>query len=509
MAHVIGIDIGTTAIKAAVFDAKGLLKGSHTQEYDLLTPSAGIVELDAATYVGAFKTAIAGAISAAGVARAEIVSLGISAQGETLFLLDDKGQPLRNAVVWMDTRANAEAEWIEAQLGREVIHRTTGQVGMSALWPASKILWLKRHEPEVFARTARFVLIEDYFIHLLTGQIVSEDSLLCSTMLWDINTRRYWPEMLDLLGVTEAQLPEIRQPGSAVSKVNSVAAEAFGLGPDTLICLGALDQACGAIGVGNVKPGIFSESTGAALTSVAMSTKPVFDPSGQMPCFASGLPGMFMIHAFSTGGMAIRWFRDTFCGPEMAAEAAGGPNAYAAIDEAVLRTRPGADGLRVLPHLQGSGPPDSDSHAKAVFLNVTLSHGRDHFARGIMEGVTMVLLRMIEATRSLGVEVGEIRSLSGGAKSPVWCQIKADASGVPVRTMKTTDYAACLGAAILAGVAAGVWPSVVETATALAASETEYRPDPALKPIYDGMLGEYRRLTAEMTPIFRRQAQGA
>lgn len=504
MTYVIGIDIGTTAIKAAVFDADGLLKGSHTQEYDLLTPSAGIVELDAGTYVAAFKAAIAGAIAASDVDRQAIVSLGISAQGETLFLLDAKGQPLRNAIVWMDTRANAEAERIEAQLGRELIHRTTGQVGMSALWPASKILWLKENEPATFAATAKFALIEDYFVQLLTGELVSEDSLQCSTMLWDINTRRYWPAMLDLLGITEAQLPEIRHPGSAVAKISAAAAEVFGLGPDTLICLGALDQACGAIGVGNVRPGIFSESTGAALTSVAMATSPVIDPSGQMPCFASALPGMYMIHAFSTGGMAIRWFRDTFCEPEMAEEAAGGPNAYAAIDAAVLRTAPGADGLRVLPHLQGSGPPDSDSHAKAVFLNVTLAHGKDHFARGIMEGVTMVLLRMIEATRALGVEVAEVRSLSGGAKSAAWCQIKANAAGLPLRTMKTTDYAACLGAAILAGVAAGLWSSVADTATRLAAPQDSYTPDPASKALYEEMLVEYRRLTSELAPVFRR-----
>lgn len=506
MTYVLGIDIGTTAIKAAVFDKDGHLKGSHTEEYDLLTPATGVVELDAPTYVNAFKSAIKDAIASAAVDKARITSLGISAQGETLFFLDEMGNPLRNAIVWMDTRANAEAEWIEARLGRDLIHKSTGQVGMSALWPASKILWIKKNEPEVFARTAKFTLIEDFFIYLLTGRIASEDSLLCSTMLWDINTRGYWPAMLDLLGITEAQLPDIEHPGTPIAKVSPAAAEAFGLHPDTLICLGALDQACGAIGVGNVKPGIFSESTGAALTSVAMATRPVIDPSGQMPCFASGIPGMYMIHAFSTGGMAIRWFRDAFWAAEMAAEQQGGQNTYTAIDQAVLRTPPGAEGLRVLPHLQGSGPPDSDSYAKGVFLNVTLTHNRDHFARGIMEGVTMVLMRMIEATKNLGVDVTEVRSLSGGAKSPVWCQIKANASGLPVRTMKTTDYAACLGAAILAGVGAGVWTSVQETAAALAEYELEYLPSQSEKALYDGMLAEYRKLTAELTPLFRRSA---
>ena len=504
MKYILGIDIGTTAIKAAVFDETGRDCGSHTCEYSLLTPTATRVELEAQTYVNAFKVALSNAVSNAKVARQDIISLGISAQGETLFFLDEKLEPLRPAIVWMDNRATEEAAWLEAQLGRERVHRTTGQVGMSATWPASKILWVKRNEPQIFAKTAKFLLIEDYFVYLLTGQFASEDSLLCSTMYWDINTREYWPAMLDLLGVDQGQLPVIHKPGSAIATVSADAASEFGLGSNTLVCLGALDQACGAIGVGNVRPGIFSESTGAALASVAMATQPVIDPAGQMPCFASAIPGMYMLHAYSTGGMAIRWFRDTFCGAEMDVERTCGLNAYALIDCEVESVEPGSHGLRVLPHLQGSGPPDTDCHAKGVFINVTLAHSKAHFARGIMEGVAMVLLRMLEATRSLGVEVEEIRSLSGGAKSRAWCQIKANASGLPVRTMKTTDVAACLGAAVLAGVAAGVWPSVVETASKFADYDLEYQPDPAHKELYDNMLADYKLLMSELAPSFKR-----
>lgn len=504
MKYVLGIDIGTTAIKAAVFDETGHEQGSHTCEYSLLTPTPVRVELEAQTYVNAFKVALSNAISKAKIAKSEIVSLGISAQGETLFFLDEQAEPLRPAIVWMDNRATEEAAWIEAQFGRDVVHQTTGQVGMSATWPASKILWVKKHEPEVFAKTTKFLLIEDYFIYLLTGQFASEDSLLCSTMYWDINTRRYWPAMLDLLGIKESQLPEIQRPGSPISNVTQEAASEFGLSTETLVCLGALDQACGAIGVGNVRPGIFSESTGAALASVAMTTQPVIDPSGEMPCFASGIPGMYMVHAYSTGGMAIRWFRDTFCASEMDVERTCGLNAYALIDCEVESIHPGSDGLRVLPHLQGSGPPDTECLAKGVFLNVTLAHSKAHFARGIMEGVSMVLLRMLEATRSLGVEVEEIRSLSGGAKSRAWCQIKANASGLPVRTMKTTDIAACLGAAILAGVSAGVWKSVEETASLFAQYDLEYTPEPRHKALYDAMLSEYKLLMQELAPSFKR-----
>ncbi len=506
MKFVLGVDIGTTAIKAAVFDEKGVMRGSHTCEYSLSTPAAGMVELEAGLYVEAFKNAVSSAIADSKAPAREIASLGISAQGETLFFLDEHGKPLRPAIVWMDNRATEEAEWLEKQLGREEVHKTTGQVGMAATWPASKVLWVKKHEPEVLAKTAKILLIEDYFIYLLTGRFVSEDSLLCSTMYWDINTREYWPEMLSLLGISQSLLPAILPPGSPVGTVDKKTAERFSLPPNLLVCLGALDQACGAIGVGNVRPGIFSESTGAALASVAMTTHPVIDPAGEMPCFAGGLPGMYMIHAYSTGGMAIRWYRDVFCSPEMEVERLGGGNAYSFIDSQVAGIAPGSEGLRVIPHLQGSGPPDTDCLAKGVFLNVTLAHSKAHFARAIMEGVTMVLNRMIEATRALGVEIGEIRSLSGGAKSRVWCQIKADATGVPVRTMKTTENAACLGAAILAGVSAGIWKSAVEAADAFAEYDQEYKPDPGLKPLYDDMLKEYKLLMKELAPTFKRTA---
>ena len=442
MKYVLGVDIGTTAIKAAVFDEKGKERGSRACEYPLLTPSPVMVELDAQTYVNAFKTAVSSAINESGVAKTDIVSLGISAQGETLFFLDQNAKVLRPAIVWMDNRATEEAEWIEERLGRELVHKTTGQVGMAAIWPASKILWVKKHEPEIFGRTAKFLLIEDYFIYLLTGKFASEDSLLCSTMYWDINTRKYWPAMLDLLGITESQLPEIQHPGTPICKVTPDAAAEFSLSTETLVCLGALDQACGAIGVGNVRPGIFSAGIGGALASVTMTTHPVIDPAGEMPCFASGVPGTYLVHAYSTGGMAIRWFRDAFCASEMDVERLCGMSAYALIDREVESVVPGSDGLRVIPHLQGSGPPDTNSLAKGVFLNVTLAHSRAHFARGIMEGVTMVLLRMLEATRALGIDAEEIRLLSGGAKSRAWCQITANASGLPIRTMKTTEIAA-------------------------------------------------------------------
>lgn len=502
MRHILGIDIGTTAIKAAVFDENGVLLGDKTQEYILDTPSNVMVELDADKYKEAFAGAVRGAVQKSGVETGSIVSLGISAQGETFFNLDESGKPLRPGIVWMDNRAQVEADEIERAFGNERIHQTTGQVSMCATWPAAKILWIKKNQPEIFKKTKKYVLIEDYFVYLLTGKYVSEDSLLCSTILWNINTRQYWNEMLEFLDISTQQLPEILKPGSLAGEITDSGAQWLGLQKGTQIVLGALDQACGAIGVGNVKPGIFSESTGAALGTVAMTEDIIIDPSGEMPCFASAIPGKYMIHSFSTGGMVIRWFRDSFCQTEIENENRGGKNAYTTIDEMVDRIEPGCQGLRMLPHLQGAGAPDSDSTAKGVFFGVTLSHKKAHFARAIMEGVTMVLLRMAERAKALGADIGEVRSMGGGAKSSVWCQIKADAMGVPVKIMKNTESAACLGAAILAGKAVGIWNNVEEAAEKFAEYEKEYTPQKQNKDIYSRLLKDYKNLFANMKELF-------
>ncbi|MCR8928891.1 FGGY family carbohydrate kinase [Priestia megaterium] len=503
MKYILGVDIGTTAIKAAVFDSNGQECGSRTEEYTLITPSAGMVELAAESYVETFSAAIKSAIESSGVNIDDIVSLGMSAQGETLLCLNQNGSPLRRAIVWMDNRAVDEAAFIERKLGRDIVHKTTGQVGMDAIWPASKMLWLQRNEPDIYNKTAKFVMVKDYLIYLLTGRLICEDSLLCSTMWWDINTREYWPEMLDLLEIKEEQLPEIVRQGEMVGTISQDAAERFGLSKELMISAGALDQACGALGVGNVNPGVFSESTGSALTSVTIVDKPILDPAMEMPCFASAIPGKYMLHAFSTGGMAIRWYRDVFCAIEKEVAELSGINAYTLIDREVEQVPPGSEGLIVLPHLQGSGPPDTNNLAKGVFYGVTLAHKKQHFSRGIMEGVTMVLRRMIEATEALGIDIKEIISLGGGSKSSVWCQIKSDATGLTIKIMKDTESAACLGAAILAGVGAGVWESPEEAATSITREDKIYQPNEKNKEVYDQVFDNYKKLQEGTREFFK------
>lgn len=494
MSYILGVDLGTTAIKAAVFDENGKEHGSKTVEYMLLTPSPGMAELEVQTYIETFKEAIQNAMERAEVTADDIVSLGMSTQGETTICLDDNNQPIRPAIVWMDIRAVEEAEYIEEKVGKKTIQKHTGQPGMDAIWPASKILWLRKNEQDTFAQTAQYIQLNGYFSYLLTGKMVCEDSILCTTMYWDINTREYWPEMMDLLGIKETQLPEIVRQGECVGNITPEGAELFGLSTKTKVNIGALDQACGALGVGNVRPGTFSDSTGSNLSTVAIVDKLILDPAIQMPCFASAIPGKYMLHAFSSGGMVLKWFRDVFCDLEKIIEEEGGEPAFIQIDKQVQNIDPGCDGLIMIPHLQGAGPPDTDNNQKGVYFGITLAHKKAHFARAIMESIAMVLKRMIEAMEPLGVEVEKIIALGGGSKSNVWCQLKADAIGVPLNIMSTTESSACLGAAILAGVASEIWNTPEEAADKIVKVENSYTPNVGVKEVYDKLFEKTMKL---------------
>ena len=500
--YILAIDIGTTAFKAAVFDHEGNECAAATEEYLILTPQPGWAEMDPDQYIDIFKRIVRRAVSKSGVNKEDIVTLGISCQLETSLFLDKDHQPLRKAIVWCDTRAAKEAGDIVDEFGSRTVHRHTGQVGKDAIWPGAKLLWLKKHEPEVFANLDKVIQLNGYFAYLLTGKMVEDDSLLGSTVYWDINTRDYWDKMLDFIGITRDQLPEIVVPGTLVGKITKEAAADFGLSENLTVNIGGSDLACGVVGTGAIDLGCFSDSTGSALCTMAITDHVVLDPTMQMPCYCSVLPGYYMVHAYSTGGMFMKWFRDTFGEMEMLREIKEGVNAFDLMDQLAESVPAGSDGLIALPHLQGSGPPDLNANAKCCFFGMTLAHGKAHFARSIMESIVMVLCRILETTEALDIKSDKIISFGGGALSPVWCQIKADATGKKVITTANNKSAGCLGACILAGVACGMWDSVESACAAIIKEDKVYEPNPELKPVYDKLLAQYKTLMTCIWPAF-------
>jgi xylulokinase len=506
MPHILAFDLGTTALKCALHDLKGTVIAKASEEYQLITPRADWVEMDVETYWQAFKTVVSRVLKESGIDPAEIKALGVSAQGETLIVVDRDGKPLRRAIVWLDNRAQQEADELGEIFGHRHAFEITGQVKLVPTWPASKIRWLRTCEPELFENVGKFLLIEDYFLHRLTGEYVCEGSLVTSTCYWNFRTRGWWKEMLQELNVSEEQLPQYRESGEAVGTLRSEIAAELGLSANTVVCTGALDQACGAIGVGNIKPGIFSENTGAALAICATVNQPVIDPRNEMPCHYHGLPGLYMLHTFTSGGIVMRWFRDEFGGPEMRVSRTSGLDAYDLMGMEAARVQPGCEGLVMLPHLQGAMAPEANPKASGVFYGFTLRHGRGHFTRAIMEGVSFIVRRNIEVIEGLGVPVNEIRALGGGARSRVWKQMEADIVGRPVLTT-TNEEAATLGAAILAGKAVGLYSSVEEAAEQMIQIQERFEPNPANRAVYDDTYGTYLKLYDALCPLFE-QRQG-
>lgn len=496
---ILSIDLGTTALKAALFDFEGKLVANSTVEYSLLTPKTNWVEADPEVYFDSMKTALAEMKQTADLMA--IKAIGFSAQGETLFFVDENCKPLRNAIVWMDNRAVDEAEELRKKFGDKKCYEVTGQVSFEPCWPASKVLWVKNNEPEVFEKTKKILLIEDYVITRMTGKYVAEGSLLTSTEYWDITTKKYWPEMLEALGITEDYLPEIRESGEAVGKILPEVARELGINEEAIVCTGCLDQVAGAIGVGNIKPGIFSENIGAALAVCVLTEKLTYDPSQNMPVHYFAIPDSYMLHTFTTGGMTLRWFRDAFCKNEMIMSELTNESSYDYLSKQAALVEPGCEGLLMLPHLSGSMAPDMNANAKGVFYGITLKHKKPHFIRAIMEALAYIIRRNIDVIEEMGIKVNEIRSLGGGSKSDVWNSIIADVNQKRVVVMSSKE-AACLGAAILAGKAIGVFGSIEEACDRMLDIKKVYEPNPANAEIYDKMYSNYKKLFKDLEEMF-------
>lgn len=501
MTYLFSFDSGTTATKTAIYNLEGVPLGTSTIEYELINPTPAKVEIETEKLWKALKRGTKDVLEESGVDPGEIPALAMSVQGETLIPIDKKGNPLRNGIVWLDNRAEEEAEILQEQFG-EKVYKTTGQCKITPTWPISKIFWIKRNEPEIFEKVHKYLLVEDYMIYRLTGKLVSEGSLLCSTVYWDINSKTWWDEILDYVGISKDQLPEIREPGEEIASIKPEIASELGLSPETTVCTGALDQACGAVGVGNIKPGLFSENTGGALAICAPTEKPVFDPKQRMPCHYFAMPDTYMSHTFTTGGMVLKWFRDKFCKMEKQVEDEAGTSAYELIDQEAQSVPPGSEGLVMLPHLQGAQAPENNPKAKGVYFGFTLRHSKPHFARAVMEAIACILRRNIEVLEDMGIKPSEVRLLGGGSKSKIWNQIKADIIKRPTITMEAGEDAACLGAAILAGNATGIFDTVEEGCEMMTSMKEKFKPEKENFSVYDKLYRKYLSLYESLLELF-------
>jgi xylulokinase len=502
MTLLLGLDVGTTAVKAGLFEASGRRLATGVQEYRIHHPSPDRAELDPETYWSASVTAIRQALEGAGADRQQVAAVAVSSQGETVIPVDSDGAPLGPALVWLDNRAGAEARELAERFGDEEVYDRTGVPSVNPTWTASKLLWWRRNEPELFARARRFLLVEDFILHRLSGRFVTDGGIRCTSLLYDIRDHCWWDAMLDAVGIESTRLPDLVRPGSVVGNLSAAAAAALGLPPSVLVVAGGMDQGVCAVGVGNIDGGAVSESTGGALTLQASVDRHGRDSTRLTPVYIHSAPDRYLYcPVCPTGGMALTWFRDQFGGEEVARAAREGRSAYDLLTELAAQAPAGAEGLTMLPHLMGAFSPEYDPEACGVFYGFTLHHGKPHFVRAVLESVAFMLRRNLELLAGAGAEASEIRSHGGGARSALWNQIKADVCGLPVVTLQGED-AAVRGDAMLAGVATGAYPSLAEACAAMVVTGRRYEPDPSTRAVYDEAYARYGRLFDALRPIF-------
>lgn len=493
----IGLDIGTTGCKAIVFGRAGAILGQASREYGILSPQPGWAEQDAEevwTLAWATLADAVGRAQAHGPVSDPPQALAISCQGEAVIPVDGDGRALRPAILGMDTRTVAENDYLRREFGAEALFERTG-MPVHTINTLPKLLWIQRNEPELWQSAHQFLLYEDFFLRRLGGHAVISRCLASRTQMMDIQTGEWAHDLLAECGIEVERLAGLG-PEQEVDAGHLLPALAQELGLDRELALvsGGHDQACAALGSGVIRPGLAMVSTGTAeVVEVAMGS-PALDPAlrtGNISVYRHVVPDLFLAMTLNhSGGLLLRWFRNTFAEGEMHEAATTGKDAY----DLILASAPdGPTPLMVLPHFSGSGTPWLDTESKGAILGLTFSTDRSVLAKAILEGLTFELRVNLDLLREAGIPVETLHAVGGGARSPLWLQIKADICQVPLQKPAVTE-AACLGAALAAGVGVGVYSGYDEAVSSAVSWQSRIEPSPAGVDAYEERYDLYRQL---------------
>ncbi len=491
--YLAGIDLGTTGAKAMIFDDDGCPMSGAYREYPCTYPKPGWVEQDPDLLVDATMDAIGQAVKDSGVRPQDIVSVSLSAQRCCGIFLDEREAVQRPMISWQDNRTPVQVQEIAALIEETAYYEKTGFPN-STTWLLSKILWVRKNEPEVWQKTRRIVQMHDYFLRALGVDAYYVDHNDAGFFgIFDSTSGTWDEELLDLFEIPKEILPIPEKSGTLVGKVSAAAAGKCGLAPGTLISVGAGDQSAGAVGAGIVRKGQVSVSLGTAGAVTAYLDKPFRDPAGKTMVTSHPIHGSWLLEGYQAAAASVyRWYRDEFGGAELLEADRSGVDFYDLMNTRVAKIPPGANGLLVMPYFAGAATPRYNPAARGLVLGLTFAHDRFAVARAFMEGISMDMRDMLNSMLNSGVDVSEARILGGPTKSAVWNQIQADVYGIPVSSLKVAD-ATVLGAAVLGGVGAGVFASIKEGAEKLVRLDRRYEPDARHTQIYDRLYGIYRR----------------
>lgn len=493
MAHVLGIDVSTTATKAVLIDESGAVVGVGASAYGFSVPRPLWSEQDPELWWDGAVAAIRSVIATTGVPADEVVAIGLTGQMHGAVLLDVAGDVLRPAILWNDQRTATECDAIRDALGPERLIAITGNDALTG-FTAPKLVWVRDHEPDVWRRIAHVLLPKDYLRLRLTGDYALDKADGAGTLLFDLAARDWSTEVLDALRIERAWMPPTWEGPEITGVVTAIAAAATGLRAGTPVVAGGGDQSANAVGVGAVTVGTMALSLGTSGVVFATTDRPLFEPHGRVHAFCHAVPGRWhLMSVMLSAGGSLRWFRDAIVpGVE-----------FGDLVDAAAEVPAGSGGLLFLPYLSGERSPHPDPLARGAFVGLTLTHDLRHLTRAVLEGVAFGLRDGLDLMIEAGTPVpDQIRASGGGTESPLWRQILADVLGAEIATVSTSEGAA-YGAGVLAAVGAGWYPSVEAASAALVTATPVASPGPDTEAYRDAH-AIYRELYPALAPTFHR-----
>jgi xylulokinase len=490
---VLGLDVSTTATKAVLVDEAGAVSGIGISEYGIDAPYPLWSEQDPALWWDAAVAAIRNVLATTGLTGADIAAIGLTGQMHGLVLLDRADAVLRPAILWNDQRTAAECDVIRAAVGPERLIEITGNDAVTGL-TAPKLVWVRDHEPAVWAAAVHVLLPKDYLRLRLTGDHAMDKADGSGTLLFDLAARDWSPEMLDALRIPPAWLPPTHEGPAVTGSVSASAAAATGLRAGTPVVAGGGDQSANAVGVGAVTPGVVALSLGTSGVVFAATDAPLFDLRGRVHAFCHAVPARWhLMSVMLSAAGSLRWFRDTVA-PGMD---------FADVVASAAEVPAGSEGLWFLPYLSGERSPYPDPKARGAFVGLTLAHDQRHLARAVLEGVAYGLRDGLDLMIAAGMSPpAQIRASGGGIASPLWRQILADVLETEIATVNTSEGAA-FGAALLSTVAAGWYRSVETAERALVEAQPTAAPGRDAARYREAHV-TFRKLYPALTPFFHR-----
>lgn len=459
MNYLIGIDVGTSAVKTVLFDEKGNIMASALEEYPLYQPENGWAEQKPEDWAKAVVNTLAAVLKDSGVENGAVKGIGLSGQMHGLVMLDEEGEVIRPSIIWCDQRTGAEVEEMFSIMPRERWIEITANPPLTG-WTAAKILWVRNHEPENYSRCRHILLPKDYIRYVLTGQFATEVSDASGMQLLDVPGRCWSEEVLEKLNIDQKMLGKVYESCEVTGSILPEIAEKTGLSAKTIVVGGAGDNAAAAVGTGVVKDGTAFTTIGTSGVVFAHSSQVTIDPKGRVHTCCCAVPGAWHVMGVTQGaGLSLKWFKDNFCQDYAAQAKELGVDVYDLINKDIEAIAPGSDRLLYLPYLMGERTPHLDPDCRGVFFGLSAIHTKAHMLRAIMEGVSYSLNDCNDILHEMGISVDEMMACGGGGKSDIWRQMLADMYHCQVKTVQQTEGPA-LGAAILAGVGAGIYECV-------------------------------------------------